>query len=77
MIKTMLLQMLGLKMKQPPLINGEIWRIKRTNNAPVNNHISEYALDDYRFDQILKNEGSLDDLRELVRKRIEFSLNAK
>jgi dephospho-CoA kinase len=59
------------------LIDGEIWRIRRTHNVPVNNHISEHALDDYRFDQILKNEGSLDDLRELVRKRIEFSLNAK
>ena len=54
------------------LIGGEIWRVRRTNN-----HISENALDEYHFDQILKNEGSLDDLQNLVRRRIEFSLNAK
>jgi len=59
------------------LIGGEIWRVRRTNNVPVNDHVSENALDGFKFDKILKNEGSLDDLRELVRRRMEFSLNAK
>ena len=57
-------------------LDGVLWRISRNGVAPVNSHISESELDGYKFDQILKNEGYLDDLRELVRKRINFSLNA-
>jgi hypothetical protein len=57
-------------------LGGVMWRISRDGVTPVNSHISENELDGYKFDQILKNEGSLDDLRELVRKRKNFSLNA-
>jgi dephospho-CoA kinase len=57
-------------------LGGQVWRIKRSGVDPVNQHVSEVALDYYKFDQILKNEGSLDDLRELVRKRKNFSLDA-
>jgi hypothetical protein len=57
-------------------MNGQIWRIRRDDVGPINDHISETALDDYKFDQILKNEGSLDELRERVIKRMEFALNA-
>ena len=57
-------------------MEGQLWHIKRPGVEAVNNHISEHALDHFKFDQILKNEGSLDDLRELVRKRMKFSLNA-
>ena len=55
---------------------GQVWRVRRQNVEPVNQHVSEVALDDYKFDQILKNEGSLDELKELVRKRVNLSLNA-
>jgi len=57
-------------------VGGVLWRISRHGVSAVNEHISENKLDGYKFDQILKNEGSLDDLRKLVRKRINFSLNA-
>lgn len=56
--------------------DGKVWRVRREGVKAVNDHISEHELDDYKFDQILKNEGSLDDLRELVRKRITLSLDA-
>ena len=58
------------------LNEGQIWRVKRPNVEAVNGHVSEHDLDDYKFDQILKNEGSLDELKELVRKRVNLSLNA-
>jgi hypothetical protein len=58
------------------LNKGQIWRVKRPGIEPVNTHISENDMDGYPVDKILKNEGSLDDLRELVRKRMAFSLNA-
>jgi hypothetical protein len=53
-----------------------IWRIKREGVQAVNNHISEHNMDGYPVDQILKNEGTLENLRAVVRDRIEFSLNA-
>jgi hypothetical protein len=57
-------------------LGGQVWRIRRQGVEPVNQHVSEVALDDYKFDQILKNEGSLDELTNLVRKRVSLSLNA-
>jgi len=46
--------------------HGEVWRVERPNIEPVNDHISEHALDNWEFDRVIKNEGSLDDLAELV-----------
>jgi dephospho-CoA kinase len=54
----------------------QIWRVKRPGVEAVNGHISEHDLDDYKFDQILKNEGTLEDLTNMVRRRMEFTLNA-
>ena len=50
--------------------NAQVWRIKRPGVEAVNGHISEHNLDGYKVDMILKNEGTLDDLRELVRRRM-------
>lgn len=55
---------------------GQMWRIRRSGVEAVNSHISEVALDDYKFDQILKNEGTLEELHKLVRERVKFALNA-
>jgi hypothetical protein len=55
---------------------GKIWRIKRPGVEPVNNHVSERDMDGYNVDKILKNEGTLEDLRTLVHNRMEFTLNA-
>jgi hypothetical protein len=54
---------------------GQIWRIKRPGVEPVNAHVSERDMDGYHVDKILKNEGNLEDLRTMVRNRMEFSLN--
>ena len=56
--------------------NAELWRVKRPGVEAINGHISEHDLDDYKFDQILKNEGTLEDLTAMVRRRMEFALNA-
>lgn len=55
--------------------NAQVWRIKRIGVEAVNGHISEHAMEGYPVDKILKNEGTLEDLRALVRTRMEFSLN--
>ena len=56
--------------------NGKIWKVVRAGVEPVNSHISERDMDGYKVDMILKNEGTLEDLRTLVRSRMEFTLNA-
>ena len=55
--------------------NGKIWKVVRAGVEPVNSHISERDMDGYKVDMILKNEGTLEDLRTLVRSRME-TLNA-
>ena len=57
------------------LMGGQLWRIKRPGVEPVNNHVSEHDLDGYKVDKILKNEGTLEELRTLVRSRMEFTLS--
>ena len=55
---------------------GQLWRIKRPGVEPINDHVSENELDGYKVDMILKNEGTLEDLRKMVHNRMEFTLNA-
>lgn len=45
---------------------GQVWRVERPGVAPVNPHPSETALDDWPFDLVIFNKGTLDDLREQV-----------
>ena len=56
--------------------NSQLWRVKRTGVDAVNGHVSEHDMDGYPVDMILKNEGTLEDLRTMVRNRMEFALNA-
>jgi hypothetical protein len=56
--------------------NSQLWRVKRNGVNAVNNHVSEHDMDGYPVDMILKNEGTLEDLRTIVRNRMEFALNA-
>lgn len=46
---------------------GEVWRIVRPGTAASNDHITETALDDYGFDAVIVNNGTLDELHALVR----------
>lgn len=43
---------------------GKIIRIERPGVGPANSHISETGLDNYDFDAVIVNDGSLFDLRD-------------
>jgi len=45
---------------------GEVWRINRHNHSAVNDHVSERAMDNYMFDRVVYNDGTLDDLSDEV-----------
>jgi len=45
---------------------GVIVRIERDGVGPVNSHPSEVDLDDWKFDYVLKNNGTLDELSSNV-----------
>lgn len=47
-------------------LGGEMWRISRTGIGPVNDHISEISLDDWEFDCMIENDGTLRDLHDVV-----------
>lgn len=50
---------------------GQVWRVERPGCGPVNSHISETAIDGERYDQIIPNDGTLDDLRDNVVQLVE------
>jgi hypothetical protein len=50
--------------------DSQIWRIKRPGVEPVNAHVSETQMDGYKVDQILINNGTLEDLEALIKSRI-------
>jgi len=52
---------------------GQIWRVKRNGVGAVNGHVSESEMDGYPVDQIFTNNGSIDDLKELLSKRMVAS----
>ena len=45
---------------------GVLWRVIRSGTGPVNDHISETALDDTKPDVLIRNNGSLADLKAEV-----------
>ena len=49
---------------------SQIWRIKRLGIGAVNNHVSESEMDGYKVDQILVNNGTLDELDFLINTRM-------
>ena len=51
-------------------LGGQIWRIKRIGVTAVNGHVSETEMDGYPVDQIFTNNGSLQDLKNLIEKRM-------
>lgn len=50
--------------------NGTLVRIVRPNTAPVNGHASETALDGYRPDCVLVNDGTVEALQAQVRRMV-------
>lgn len=49
---------------------SQLWRVKRNGVEAVNAHVSESQMDGYPVDQIFTNNGSIEDLKELVNKRM-------
>lgn len=49
-------------------LGGEMWRVTRPGCVPVNNHPSETALDDWKFDHYFVNDGTVEDLKQQVDK---------
>lgn len=47
-----------------------VWRVKRNGVGAVNSHVSESQMDGYPVDQIFTNNGSIEELKELVHKRM-------
>lgn len=45
---------------------GLVVRVQRPGNGPANDHPSETALDDYQFDGVINNDGTLEDLATRV-----------
>lgn len=50
--------------------HGEVWRVNRSGVGPANDHISEVGLDDWPFDRIIANNGTLEDLSDVVAQNI-------
>ena len=47
-------------------LGGSLWRINRRNHSAVNDHASEHAMDNYMFNHVIYNDGTLDDLSDEV-----------
>jgi len=45
---------------------GLMVRVKREGTGPVNDHLSETALDDWDFDHIIINDGTIEDLNDKI-----------
>jgi hypothetical protein len=45
---------------------GQVWRINKTINQPVNDHPSEIALDEHSFDWHIPNYGTVEDLYTVI-----------
>jgi len=45
---------------------GQLWRVERPEVIATNSHISESALDNHGFSQIIVNDGSIEDLKEKI-----------
>lgn len=49
---------------------GRIFRISRPGVGPANSHYSEVALDDYDFDRVIVNDGSIEEFHKKVRNEV-------
>ena len=47
-------------------LGGSVWRINRRNQGAVNTHPSEIAMDNYMFNYVIYNDGTLEDLSDEV-----------
>ena len=45
---------------------GKLWRVEKPGNGAVNRHESETALDEFLFDRVIPNVGTIGDLQATV-----------
>ena len=50
---------------------GEIWRVNRDGVEAINEHVSETQMDNYSFNRIINNNGSLEDLEQYITALVE------
>lgn len=46
---------------------GRVWRIERPGVGPANTHASEVSLDDWDFDVIIANDGTIEEYHRKIR----------
>lgn len=51
---------------------GMVVRVNRPGLEPANDHISERALDDFTFDEVIENSGSVTELQKYVTSRAKL-----
>ena len=51
--------------------DGDVIKIDRPGVSAANDHISEHALDGFEFDEVILNDGTLDDLYHKVDQMLE------
>ena len=54
-------------------LGGEVWRISRTGHGAANDHISESAMDDWKYDRHISNYRTIEWLRHVVDERLAAS----
>ena len=47
-------------------LGGKVWRVLRPGVGPANEHASEHALNDYKFDKVIDNSSSINGLHSQV-----------
>lgn len=52
------------------LYGGQVWRVTRLGVGPINNHISETALDDWDFNKIITNDADLQTLQGKIKEAL-------
>jgi len=52
---------------------AQVWRVKRSGVSAVNTHVSETEMDGHPVDQIFVNNGSIEDLENLVNSRMKHA----
>ncbi len=51
-------------------LGGKVFRVLRTGVGPANEHASEHALNDYKFDGEFSNDGTIDNLYYIIDENI-------
>jgi hypothetical protein len=52
--------------------DGNIWQVVRPDICAANSHISEHALNGFNFDQVIINDGTIEDLADKVYSLLKY-----